>query len=910
MTAGKRAGWRLVVWVLTCLLGLALAAPNALALQLPPLLQPSPSEEPQTEEPAQPTPTPQPAPSPTPQGPTVTTDKPDYTPGETVIITGKGFAPSTSYDVPVTRPNGSVVVGDGSFQPGWDSVITDGGGAFTYNYKLNGIGGTYRVDVYPDSFAGDFSQTPIARTTFTDNFGQVDFKQCANENPTLGECDWIPGIIQANNSKYHEGMSVPQRTLFSAIGATSGNVHMLNFSHQATKGGIHAYDWLTSYDQAVAAAADNGITLDLNPCGEAIPANFVPICTSLRAGPHFIDVPVPNDSFVSQEGSTQDRIDSYETRYGNRTIRIWGNAAISSASLELLHDVANGGDTTDSDIDYVLTYTSASTNILIEMAAHLSLGVNTLGLQGWGAGQGASSVSGGPYHFRLSEFDGASTGSQDNQIQGASTLPPPGTIIIHKNAIPDDPQDFSYTTSGTGLSDFMLDDDGETVILSNTRTFGGLNAGTYSVNEGELTGWVRTGLSCTDPTTNTTTNLATGVASINLAAGETVECFYENTKRGSIIVEKQTLPDGEAGSFVFMGDASGSIGDGGQITVSNLVPGTYTSTETVPAGWDLTALDCDDDASATPSTVNLGTATATFKLDPGETIKCTFTDTQRGMARVVKTVSGLAPTGTDAFTFEIRQGASTSSLGTVLDSGTANAGNGGVIEFTVKLVPGTTYQLCETNMMPGWDTSLDDGGFGTPFVPDDGDVNTPPDNSTICVNFTVNPGETKTFTVNNVPPPGGDARTIGFWKNWTSCDGGGNQDPVLDDTLASFPGGGVFIGDIFVDTCEEAIAILNKSKLNGTKMANDAAYGLAAQLLAAKLNIQATAGTCAAANQAIEDGQKLLSGQAPYDNPAIHFDATGSYLGPKVKGGLATRRSQAVALASTLDQYNNNLLCP
>jgi hypothetical protein len=186
----------------------------------------------------------------------------------------------------------------------------------------------------------------------------------------------------------------------------------------------------------------------------------------------------------------------------------------------------------------------------------------------------------------------------------------------------------------------------------------------------------------------------------------------------------------------------------------------------------------------------------------------------------------------------------------------------------------------------------------------------------VCVNFSVTPGEVETFEIDNVPPPGGDARTIGFWKNWTSCDGSGNQAHVLDQTLASFPIAsgqtthGVFIGDIYVDTCQEAVKILNKSKLNGTKMASDAAYGLAAQLLAAKLNIQAAAGSCPAANEAILNGQKLLSGQAPYNTtPAIHFNATGDYLGSKSKGAAATRRNQANQLAATLDRYNNNLLC-
>jgi len=34
------------------------------------------------------------------------------------------------------------------------------------------------------------------------------------------------------------------------------------------------------------------------------------------------------------------------------------------------------------------------------------------------------------------------------------------------------------------------------------------------------------------------------------------------------------------------------------------------------------------------------------------------------------------------------------------------------------------------------------------------------------------PGELKEFIVFINTPPMGDARTIGFWKNWSSCSGG------------------------------------------------------------------------------------------------------------------------------------------
>ena len=69
--------------------------------------------------------------------------------------------------------------------------------------------------------------------------------------------------------------------------------------------------------------------------------------------------------------------------------------------------------------------------------------------------------------------------------------------------------------------------------------------GTYSVAELTLAGWDLTGTSCSDQSP---------VTAISLQPGETVTCTFTNTKRGTIIVEKQTSPDGATGSFTFTGD--------------------------------------------------------------------------------------------------------------------------------------------------------------------------------------------------------------------------------------------------------------------------------------------------------------------------------------------------------------------
>jgi hypothetical protein len=281
-------------------------------------------------------------------------------------------------------------------------------------------------------------------------------------------------------------------------------------------------------------------------------------------------------------------------------------------------------------------------------------------------------------------------------------------------------------------------------------------------------------------------------------------------------------------------------------------------------------------------------------VSAGQTVNCTYTNVKRGQARVVKTVAGGVPGPNQSFTFELRQGATATNLGTVLESQQANAGNGGQVTFTTQLLPGETYQLCEI-VMPGWRTSLT-GTFVPASTLPGGGPNPDVDNSLLCVNFTVTAGETKVFTVDNTPPPAGLARTIGFWKNWSSCTGG-NQVPVLDRTLALFSNG-VPLGSSFsVKTCAVAVAILNKSDIKtGQKMSSNPLYNMAAQLLAVELNWKAGAAKCSAVVTAEAAAQALLT--------KYSFKGYGDY--PKLT---KVDAAQANSLAATLDAYNNNQLC-
>lgn len=326
--------------------------------------------------------------------------------------------------------------------------------------------------------------------------------------------------------------------------------------------------------------------------------------------------------------------------------------------------------------------------------------------------------------------------------------------------------------------------------------------------------------------------------------------------------------------------------------------GTYTVTETTRAGWDLNG--------AAP---NNGTTTTvcTFRVDfpesVGQITQCVFRNTKRGKASVVKTVAGGPLSGTQSFTFQLRQGATLTADGSTLESQSATVANNGTFTFAAMLLPGSTYQLCEV-MLPGWQTTLP-----SPFVPNSqlatGGPNPNVDNSILCSNFTVTPGETKVFQVDNTPPPGGRAHTIGFWKNHASCkESNGKQAPVTDRTMALSEPIGIRVGSLFLHgstadpdvapDCAKARNLLDKSNFSGQKKASDPLFNMTAQLVAAELNYVAGAAQCGPVTSAISDANALLS----------RYGFTGNgYTGRLT----AADSTLANTLATKLDNYNNNL---
>ena len=317
----------------------------------------------------------------------------------------------------------------------------------------------------------------------------LDFSQCANahkdgQTPFEG-CWWIRGIDQTSKSEYYEGDVVNQRVVLEQLPTSPTGEYWFTFSHMATKGGIHGYDFLTSWNDVPMINTD-----PVNECGDQISATDKATCVALMASGYSMEIPVPGDAFVSNDGGiTQEKIDAYVAANGPRTITIYSDQPFSTITPPVLlgpiHSgsksggayfdpaIANGGDTGDTYVHYLLKWkpTSPSAVFMVQFAGHLAVTGDGSGMS-WGTktekgklvNLGSSGIQGGSWHFFTydvylgSQANVASLGSKDNQIQAPELKCFPGVLTITKSASRTEVTavnqeiTYTYTVCNTGQS--------------------------------------------------------------------------------------------------------------------------------------------------------------------------------------------------------------------------------------------------------------------------------------------------------------------------------------------------------------------------------------------------------------------------------------------------------------------------
>jgi hypothetical protein len=518
----------------------------------------------------------------------------------------------------------------------------------------------------------------------------VNFQQCANGKVAPYTCSWINGIVQESNSTYAEGMALPQRILFTSLDTvpnTTGGNYTLTLSHDSTKGGIHAFDWIVGYGQAANLAADAnipyaGAPLNPDPVGfplanQAWPDSLacqgfagatLATCNALNddANLFYVDILVPNDPYTdTTDGSYQTRINAFEAAEGDRYIRIWGTAPFTggAAANYLVLVGHTGADTGDSSANYELHWQSESTSVLIQYATHISM---SLGSYGWGTGNGASNISGGPYHNNLDRLNDNSLGAQDNQLKGSDIINP-ASITINKVCVNTQTGSFGFnvTQPAGGPYDTSATPDFSVACGAGNAKTNILVFGNYTVVEAApQTGWALTALSCTGDT-NVSTTLATRTAVIDLDAGENVVCTYTNTlQQGTLNVCKVVVNDNGgtnvAGDWSLHVREGGTVGAGNEVANSpqpgvapatcrsyTLVAGDYNVAETgAPTGYTFDGYS-GDCADANNGTLSGGGVTVTA----GGTKTCTLTNNDQAASLTIVKVTNPTPDPTDfAFT--------------------------------------------------------------------------------------------------------------------------------------------------------------------------------------------------------------------------------------------------------------------
>jgi hypothetical protein len=275
---------------------------------------------------------------------------------------------------------------------------------------------------------------------------------------------------------------------------------------------------------------------------------------------------------------------------------------------------------------------------------------------------------------------------------------------------------------------------------------------------------------------------------------------------------------------------------------------------------------------------------------------------------VTKTFKGGAIPAGQSFTFDIRTGASQGTVGTphegtILKSVTVTSATVMPFSLGTNLVPGD-YQVCEAIPGPAWNMSMNLDPAA--FMPN---VDT---GATLCVPVTLAAGQNLSLSFDNSPPPGGIALTIGYWKTHASCVTKGNKASALDAALAKAPIAvnqtkpGFYVGELYVDTCQEAVSLLSKQYLDSTKQqSSDPTINFASQYVAYELNLLAgaadnpQAANAQAANAAAE-GQAVLV--------AVHFDGAANDGDPVHDTLTATQAATLNKDAGILDKFNNDTL--
>jgi len=245
----------------------------------------------------------------------------------------------------------------------------------------------------------------VAAFTIVQAMSIGTYDQCANDlgsgypatDPDPG-CHWINGNLQGNTATYAEDDATVQRLWLTGL---APGTHTITLQYGTTKGGTHAYDFLTTWDWS-----EDWITV-ADRCQD------IPGCEpAIAGGEDKLDIPADPSVLVFQPSAP-----------GNRQfVMIGGDMTAATTPV-----IQSGTYTSDSETIITITFTVPASGGLNCNAngcdVVLWFGAHVASTALWTAANGtigAGGIPGSPYHVALELFDNASVGQRDNQMQSAA----------------------------------------------------------------------------------------------------------------------------------------------------------------------------------------------------------------------------------------------------------------------------------------------------------------------------------------------------------------------------------------------------------------------------------------------------------------------------------------------------------
>ncbi len=535
------------------------------------------------------------------------TDKPDYAPTDTAIITGHGFAPNTTYSLRITSSDEPAV--DATYE-----VTTDDHGSFTASYQLDGYyRPNYTVRLY------DENNLEVASVAFLDHASQsVSINGGASTTSSLDV------TLNISWEGLFGGLVIdPDYARFANDLTPNNGCHNLGAGAWSSWESISDEGGNTATKAWTLASGGNGnrkVCVEMNHT--FLPHILIPMRSDDTIN-YSVIVPICGDGILNGseecDGSDLGGLPGTDFTCTNQC-----NLDLVEDKVEICHATAS----------HQNPYVSNEPNKSGDVSGHD-------GHDGPIWYPGIDVVWGDiipPFYYVGGYYPGQNWTTEGQAIHANDCNFTSGTLTVHKQVDTDGDGDYDVSTdAGANDMGFAWNlDDSDTY-----NSFGTTNAVTaddYTVYEKpvegyHLSGWFLGAGSCSEEDLNETTPEVT----VTLTQSSVITlCNVRDT--GTITVDKVTDPSESEQLFTIrlsQGDSTVYdyvLGDTTTPETKQFLSGDYTLEELDVAGWDLDYVSCyvnDGD----PEEYSEGD---TISLEEGDNVYCTFENTQRGRVIVTK----------------------------------------------------------------------------------------------------------------------------------------------------------------------------------------------------------------------------------------------------------------------------------